>query len=115
MSRFDTTNQAEPSRGDRVARRWEYRGGRVSSGGVTHRRDVMCDVSLFEGDQRRVEHGVHRKMLLAPAQPGGGVVDSAQRCDGERHRMDAEFQLLAVAALQDLYVQGHATSRCKAR
>src|SRR5262252_9758981 len=66
-------------------------------------------MALFEGDEGRVKRRVHSKVLFTAAQPGRRVVEPAHRGDGERGRMDAEFQLLAVAALQDLHVQGHMT------
>src|SRR5262249_57811490 len=52
-------------------------------------------------------------MLLAPAQPRCGIVEPAQRGDGEGCRMDAEFQLLEVPAFQDFKVQGHMTPSAK--
>src|SRR5438874_6835373 len=70
---------------------------------------------MLERDQRRVQESVDCQVLLAPAQPGGRVVETAQRRDSERRRVHANLQRLAVAALEDFQVHGHMTTACKSK
>src|SRR5215216_4340718 len=69
-------------------------------------------MALLHRDQRGVHDGVQRKMLFAPAQPGGGVVESAKRCQAKGCRVYPELQLLAIPAVQHLQVHGHMVENC---
>src|SRR5262245_61714520 len=92
---------------------WLYRSARLD--GSSQFRDVMRNMLPFERNQRRVHDGIHREMPFAPAQPGGGVVDAAQRRDAQRESVNAELQLLAVSALEDFQVDRHTVEGCNRR
>ena len=55
----------------------------VSDDSRTHllalRPQVVGDVFLLPGDQGRIQHGIDRKVRVAPAQPGGRVVQAHHR------------------------------------
>lgn len=92
--------------------RWILRQRAGLGGRPSKFRDVMRDVLALERDQRCVHDRVHREMPLAPAQPGCGVVGTAQRCDPERERVNAKLQFLAVSALEDFQVDRHTVGWC---
>src|SRR6266550_1730009 len=51
-------------------------------------------------------------MLLPPAQPCGRMIGTAQRSKPQRQPVDAEFDPLAIPALEDFQVHGHMAGRC---
>src|SRR5262245_58102979 len=67
----------------------------------------MRDVLLLPDDQGCVDDGVHREMDVAAGEPGGGVVDAAQRGESERAGVNTKLQRLAVSALEHREVHGH--------
>ena len=69
---------------------------------------MMGNMFLFPSNQRQIKECVHGQVRLAPDEPCGGVVRAAQRGDREGAGVNTEFQLLAVAAFQDVQIQGHA-------
>ena len=69
---------------------------------------MMGNMFLFPGNQRQIKECVDGQVRLAPDEPRGGVVRAAQRGDRECAGVNTQFQLLAVAALQDVEIQRHA-------
>jgi hypothetical protein len=67
----------------------------------------MGNVLLLPGDQHQVEDRVDRQVRFTTDEPGGRVVGAANRGDCKCSGMNAEFQFLAIAALQDVQVQRH--------
>ena len=68
---------------------------------------MMGDVLLFPDDQHRIQHGVHSQVRLTTDEPRRCVVRAAEHGDREGAGMNAEFELLAIAAFQDGKVQYH--------
>ena len=75
---------------------------------MPNRFHMMGNVFLFPDDQHRIQHGVRSEVWLATDEPGRCVVRAAQRGEREGTGMNAEFELLAIAAFQDGEVQRHA-------
>ena len=76
-------------------------------GWMPNRFHMMGNVFLLPGDQHRIQHGVHSQMWLTTDEPRRCVVRAAERGDREGTGMNAEFELLALAAFQDGKVQRH--------
>lgn len=74
---------------------------------MPNRFHMLGNVFLLPHDQGRIHHGVHRQVPLAANEPCCCVVHAAQGGKRERPGVNAEFELLAVAALQDVEVQAH--------
>ena len=74
---------------------------------MPNRFQMMGNVLLLPADQHEIEDGVHGKVRLTADEPRCRVVRAAECGEKEHTGMNAEFELLAVAAFQDVQVQSH--------
>ena len=72
---------------------------------------MMGNVLLLPDNQHRVHDGVHGQVPLPPDEPRGRVVHPAKCGDPESGGMDAQFEFLAVAALEDVQLQSHTSGK----
>src|SRR5437867_12639000 len=70
----------------------------------------MRDLLLLPRRERGIEHRVDCKVRLAPAEPGGRVVEAHHDRQTQGRRVDSCLQPLGGARLQDVQLHVHTTA-----
>ena len=75
----------------------------------------MGNVLVFPGDQHQVEDRIDRQVRFTTDEPRGCVVGATNRGDCKCSGMNAEFQFLAIPALQDVQFERHTVAESNER